>query len=139
MPNTFIPHGSSGRWIVSLIQMLTLLLCLFCLSSCSESEQEQSALDTNTQTITLDLWHAYGTGGDEEIALIEVVKDFEKANPNIKVKVLQVPNETMTNKLFTGIPYGNGPDAFIKAHDIIGDWANNKIIADLTPYHRNYN
>ncbi len=135
MPNTFIPHGGSGRWIFCLIQMLTLLLCLFGLSSCSE----EKALDTNTQTITLNLWHAYGTGGDEEKALLEVVGDFEKANPNIKVEVLQVPNETMTNKLFTGIPYGNGPDAFIKAHDIIGDWANNKIIADLTPYQASFN
>lgn len=110
--------------ITLLIECVFFLVCLFPLAA-------------SAQEITLDLWHAYTQGGNEDIALNSVVKDFEAANPNIKVKVLPVPDESFSNKLFTGIPQGSGPDAFIKAHDIIGNWADNKIIADLTPYMAN--
>ena len=108
-----------GRLISVMARCLLALLCLFPLSAAA-------------QDITLDLWHAYR--GDEATALQNVVNDFEKANPNIKVKVLPVPDESFQNKVFTGVPQGSGPDAFIAAHDVIGNWADNKIIADLTPY-----
>jgi ABC-type sugar transport system permease subunit/maltose-binding protein MalE len=111
--------GGWGSRIASGIFSLVALLCLFPLSA-------------SAQDITLDLWHAYR--GNEASALQDVVLDFEKANPNIHVSVLQVPDETFANKVFTGVPQGSGPDAFITAHDVIGNWADNKIIADLTPY-----
>lgn len=89
-------------------------------------------LSASAEEISLDLWHAYRD--DEASALQEVVNDFEKANPGIRVSLLQVPDETFSNKVFTGVPQGSGPDAFITAHDVIGNWAENKIISDLTPY-----
>ncbi len=108
-----------GRLISVMARCFLALLCLFPLSA-------------SAQDITLDLWHAYR--GDEAAALQSVVNDFEKANPNIKVKVLPVPDESFQNKVFTGVPQGSGPDAFIAAHDVIGNWADNKIIADLSQY-----
>ena len=111
--------GMAGRIARAMAWCVLALLCLFPLSA-------------SAQDISLDLWHAYR--GDEATALQEVVNDFERANPGIKVSVLQVPDETFANKVFTGVPQGSGPDAFITAHDVIGNWADNKIISDLTPY-----
>ena len=108
-----------GRLISIMARCLLALLCLF-------------PLTASAQEITLDLWHAYR--GAEADAIQSVINDFERVNPGIKVKVLPVPSETFQNKVFTGVPQGSGPDAFIAAHDVIGNWADNKIIADLTPY-----
>lgn len=121
MPNQMKTGGTAmpGRIAHAMLWCVLSLLCLFPLSA-------------SAQDIRLDLWHAYR--GDEATALQEVVNDFERANPGIKVSVLQVPDETFANKVFTGVPQGSGPDAFISAHDVIGNWADNKIIADLTPY-----
>ncbi len=112
-------RGQKGRVLNAMIACVFAILCMFPLSA-------------SAQEITLDLWHAYR--GDEAAAIQSVVNDFERANTNIKVKVLPVPSETFSNKVFTGVPQGSGPDAFISAHDVIGNWADNKIIADLTPY-----
>lgn len=119
MNSNFLPKRGAGCMIARLLQCLVALICLFPLTVCA-------------QDIKLDLWHAYR--GDEAQALQNVVNDFEKANPSIKVSVLQVPDESFTNKVFTGVPRGSGPDAFITAHDVIGNWADNKIIADISQY-----
>ena len=118
LKKTFLQQGYR---LASMLFCLVFFMCLFPLS-------------VSAQEITLDLWHAYVSGGDEDKALNAVVRDFEAANPTIKVNILAVPDDNFSNKLFTGIPQGSGPDAFIKAHDVIGNWADNKIIADLTPY-----
>ena len=103
-----------GHYLNLDLRYMLLLLCLFPLSANAQD------------IIKLDLWHAYR--GDEAAALQSVVSDFEKANPQIKVSVLQVPDESFSNKVFTGIPQGSGPDAFITAHDVIGNWADNNIV-----------
>lgn len=87
-------------------------------------------LHANAQEVVLDLWHAYRD--NERAALESVVNDFQAKNPNIKVKVLAVPDESFDNKVFTAVPRGSGPDVFIRAHDPIGNWADNKIVADLS-------
>lgn len=82
------------------------------------------------QTIELTLWHAYR--GEERSALEKVVQAYESVNPGTKVSVLAVPDESFANKVFSATPRGSGPDVFISAHDVIGNWADNKIIADLS-------
>jgi len=82
------------------------------------------------QNIELTLWHAYR--GDERAALETIARAYERENAGIKVTVLAVPDESYSNKIFTAIPRGSGPDVFISAHDPIGNWANNKIIADIS-------
>lgn len=103
--------------VIILMQCLAVLLLMFPLSA-------------TAQEITLDLWHSYQSR--EEAALKSVIRSFEETHEGIKVSVLQVPNESFDNKAFTAIPRGSGPDVFIRAHDIIGNWADNKIIADLS-------
>ena len=89
-------------------------------------------LAAGAQEISLDLWHAYR--GDEAAALQNVVDDFQNSHKNIHVNLVWVPDEVFPNKVFSGVPQGSGPDAFIFAHDVIGNWADAGIIADLAPY-----
>lgn len=128
--NQHHPFGALERRIASWLLCLFSLLCLFALSSCSNEEKKE---ESGEAKIELTLWHAYR--GDEESALQDVASDFNAENKgNIHVSLLQVPSDTFQNKVFTGVPQGSGPDAFITAHDVIGNWADNKIIADLRPY-----
>ena len=89
-------------------------------------------LAAGAQEISLDLWHAYR--GDEAAALQAVVDDFQNSHKNIHVNLVWVPDEVFPNKVFSGVPQGSGPDAFIYPHDVIGKWADAGIIADLAPY-----
>lgn len=117
LKNTFLQQGHR------IAAMLFCFVSLFCMFPLAASAQD----------IELSLWHAYR--GDEAKALQSVADDFNAANAgSVHVTLLQVPDETFANKVFTGVPQGSGPDAFITAHDVIGNWADNKIIADITPY-----
>ena len=114
---TCIKHHPKRTLGLCLLQLVAFFLCLF-------------PLEVSAQDIVLDLWHSYQRR--EESALKSVVRDFEAQNPHIKVSVLQVPEESFNNKAFTAIPRGSGPDVFIRAHDIVGNWVDNKIIANLS-------
>lgn len=114
---TCIKHHPKRTLGLCLLQLVAFFLCLF-------------PLEVSAQDIVLDLWHSYQSR--EESALKSVVRDFEAQNPDIKVSVLQVPEESFNNKAFTAIPRGSGPDVFIRAHDIVGNWVDNKIIANLS-------
>ena len=119
LKQAFLHHGVGHR-IAAMLFCIVSLLCLFPLAA-------------SAQEIELSLWHAYR--GDEAKALQSVADDFNAQNQGkIKVSLLQVPDETFQNKVFTGVPQGSGPDAFIAAHDVIGNWADNKIIANIKPY-----
>ncbi|MBO4349409.1 MAG: extracellular solute-binding protein, partial [Proteobacteria bacterium] len=126
---------SSMRHRIAAVLLLFSFISLFVLPSCSEQKKEEKQVvqeDPNAN-IKLSLWHAYR--GAEAKALQSVANDFNAANKGqIHVTLLEVPDESFANKVFTGVPQGSGPDAFITAHDVIGNWADNKIIADLTPY-----
>ena len=75
------------------------------------------------------LWHSYR--GREEKALEEVVKKIEEAMPDIRIRILAVPYEVYADKIKNSIPRGHGPDLFIYAHELIGNWARSGI---LYPY-----
>ena len=67
---------------------------------------------------TVVLWHAYR--GDEEKALLAVVRTFEASHPGVTVDVLAVPYEAYAAKLQAAVPRAHGPDLFIEAHQGIG-------------------
>lgn len=63
------------------------------------------------------VWHAYQRGGQEEVALAEVARAFERENRGIRVVLAAQPYNAYASKLESAIPTGNGPDLFIDAHD----------------------
>jgi arabinogalactan oligomer/maltooligosaccharide transport system permease protein len=83
------------------------------------------ALPARAETITL--WHAYR--GDEERALVLVAEGYERAHPGITVELLAIPSEAYAAKLEAAIPRAHGPDLFIQAHQWIGAYLAEQLIA----------
>jgi arabinogalactan oligomer/maltooligosaccharide transport system permease protein len=72
------------------------------------------------------LWHAYR--GDEEKALAEVVARWA-AKTGKRVELLAVPFDAYTAKLGAAVPHAHGPDVFIEAHERLGIYRKDHIVA----------
>ncbi len=75
------------------------------------------------------LWHAYS--GAEKSAIEEAVQAFNRQEPNIAAEAIAVPYGSMADKLQAAIPRGHGPDAFIFAHDVVGQWSRQGLLKPL--------
>ncbi len=75
------------------------------------------------------VWHAYS--GAEQAALETVVADYNRRQPEVAVEAVAVPYSNFADKLQAAIPRGHGPDAFIFAHDPIGQWVGLGLLARL--------
>ena len=73
------------------------------------------------------LWHAYR--GDEEKALTELGARYEKAHAGTTVELLAVPFDAYTAKLAAAIPHAHGPDLFIEAHERLGIYDKEGLLA----------
>jgi len=82
----------------------------------------------------LVVWHAY-TGGEEQ-ALEQVVQTWNQAqrsagdDPSL-VEAVSIPYGSMADKLQAAIPRGHGPDVFIFAHDLVGQWVAQGLVRKL--------
>ena len=73
----------------------------------------------------LKLWHAYR--GDEEKALLEIVKGFTEE----KVEVLALPADALDSKLASASLVGEGPDVLIAEHHHLGEYRARGIVAPI--------
>ncbi len=74
------------------------------------------------------LWHAYR--GDEEKALKAVVETYEREH-GVRVEMLAVPYEAYSAKLGAAVPHAHGPDVFIDAHERMGSYRKDQLIAEV--------
>lgn len=118
-----------------------LLIAAFVLSACGpKATPTEAPVVTEAPTtvpptaapVEVTLWHAYGTGSAEEIALAKVLAQAATDMPDIKINVLQVPFNDIFNKYRTDVAAGGGPDLFVAPNDSLGDDARNGLIADIT-------
>ncbi len=100
----------SAPWALAVAIALALAL----LPGCSE------------QRPTLLVWHSYR--GDSESALIALAREYE-ASRGVRVELLGVPFEAFSAKLEAAVPRGHGPDVFIDAHERLGSYLKNSIVA----------
>jgi arabinogalactan oligomer/maltooligosaccharide transport system permease protein len=75
------------------------------------------------------VWHSYR--GGEARALEHLAESFNASQTLYAVTLLSVPYDAFANKLTSAIPRGNGPDAFVFAHERIGDWARSGLISPI--------
>jgi arabinogalactan oligomer/maltooligosaccharide transport system permease protein len=75
------------------------------------------------------LWHSYR--GDEERALEQVARTYEREHPGVSIDVLAVPFEAYAAKLEAAIPRAHGPDVFIQAHQWIGPYLDEHLVAPV--------
>lgn len=87
--------------IISLL--LSVVLALSLLTGCYSSDTI-----SGDEKIVLDYWTLFG-GGDAEF-MEEIVSDFNKSHPNIKVNYIQFAFDEYYTKLVTGISAGRAPD-----------------------------
>jgi multiple sugar transport system substrate-binding protein len=106
-----------------------------CSSSGSASSSSGSKASGNATKGSITWWASPITtsGTDPRTVLID---DFEKAYPNIKVKLISAPNDTDTNRatLTTQISGGGGPDVYMG--DVIwpAQFGAHQLAAPLSKY-----
>jgi arabinogalactan oligomer/maltooligosaccharide transport system permease protein len=71
------------------------------------------------------VWHSYR--GDEQRAL----EAFAATPHAVEVELLAVPSDAFAAKLSAAIPLGEGPDLFIDAHERLGDYARQGLVAEV--------
>ncbi len=96
---------------------LLVLLSVLLLAACAEPVDDRPSVT---------LWHSYR--GAERDALDEVIDRFAEARPDVRVEVLAVPSKAYKSRLQSAIPRGNGPDLFIDAHELTGEWSSSKLL-----------
>ena len=85
-----------------------LVLGSLALSACSGSSGSSS-----DGKVTMTLWHNAATGPGQ-VFWKETVADFEKANPDVAIKIQAVQNEDLDGKLQTALNSGDAPDIFLQ-------------------------
>ncbi len=89
----------------------------------------QAAPTTVTAVTTVTLWHSYR--GNEERALLEVIAGYERAHPGRHVELLALPFEAFSAKLSSAVPLGHGPDLFVEAHERLGSYLRDGVLAPI--------
>ncbi len=110
--------GTLGTLVLALV--FGGLLVAYAVLSSAETRRRQGALV---------LWHAYV--GEEARVLEALVRAYNAAHPQARVRLLQVSFDNLPQKLTNAIPRDNGPDLFIFAHDRLGDWAGKGLLEPL--------
>ncbi len=75
------------------------------------------------------LWHAYR--GDEEVALKELAGTYQSQHAGVTIELLAIPHEAFSTKLGAAIPHAHGPDLFIDAHERLGFYRKDGLVAPI--------
>jgi raffinose/stachyose/melibiose transport system substrate-binding protein len=99
------------------LPLLIFMMCLLLLSACSgeeagtnSSEDQGTKSNTSGDEVVLDFWH-FDPGERMEIYQ-EAVDRFTAKHPNVKVNVLQVPNDEYKQRVVVAMSGGKAPDVF---------------------------
>ncbi len=74
------------------------------------------------EPVEVVLWHSYRER--EKAALEQVVEAFNRDHQDLRVRLLNVPYDAFVDKVTIATPRGQGPDLFIFAHNLIGEWVD---------------
>jgi maltose-binding protein MalE len=112
------PH----RWIATLFVFLWTLGWL----SAPKSAVAAPPAEPGLGRPVVSLWHAYR--GDEEAALHRALDAYART-AEARVEVLAIPFEAYSAKLSAAVPRGHGPDIFIEAHERLGTYLRDGLVA----------
>jgi raffinose/stachyose/melibiose transport system substrate-binding protein len=82
------------------------------LSACGGGDSADSGSGSAGGPVQMTMWHN-STTGDGKAFWAKTVADFQKANPNVTIKVQAIQNEDMDGKLQTALNSGAPPDIFM--------------------------
>jgi len=108
-------------------------LAALALSGCSGSSSADNA-SSSGKPVTLTFWGTYGNGGNstQTDALNKtIIPAFEKANPGIKIKYVDMPYDSLLQKLTTSAAAGELPDLVRSDIGWVPKFAALKVYAQL--------
>jgi len=76
------------------------------------------------------LWHAYRAG--EADAFAKVVDQYNASQNKIHIRAQAVPYDPFVDKVTITVPRGQGPDLFIFAHNMIGNWVEQGVLEPIS-------
>ena len=85
------------------VLMGLLVIASMALSACGGAAATEAPAAATSE---VTLWHAYGTGSAEEVALTSLLEKAKTDLPNITINALQVPFNDIFNKYRTDVAAG---------------------------------
>jgi multiple sugar transport system substrate-binding protein len=108
----------------------SLMLVMAALTGCSSSNKDSSeSAGGSDKQVTLNVWGM----GEEAKSLPKIAEDFEKENPNIKIKVQALPWDTAHDKLLTAVASKQGPDVLQLGTTWVPEFGSAKALMDIAP------
>jgi multiple sugar transport system substrate-binding protein len=97
-----------------LVISVTAALCAtLAAGACSSSTKTASGTSKSAAPVTLTFWGTYGNGGNKaqtDVLSKTIIPAFEKLHPNITINYVDVPYDSLLQKLTTGAAGGQLPD-----------------------------
>ncbi len=110
------------NWVISL------MLVVGVVGGCGGQEEEKGGSRT-----TITFWQPWGA--DLKEALVEIVGEFERAHPDIKIEMSYAANNLTSNqKLFLAIAGGCAPDVTLVDGQQLAEWAARGALTDITEF-----
>ncbi len=95
------------------------------------------SMDLPSEPVNIRLWHSYR--GKEKEAIGALCEDFNARFAPLHVEPQEVPFHALRDKITVTVPRGTGPDLFVFAHNVIGDWVEKgEILVPLGSYVKKY-
>jgi raffinose/stachyose/melibiose transport system substrate-binding protein len=110
----------------------TMMVVLVALAGAAAVGGSLAATSAKSGNVSLTLWHNYGTGGNAG-ATVNLVKAFEKAHPNIQIKVVSQPSANYFALLQASSISRTGPDLAVQWTGLF-DLKYEKFLLNLKPY-----
>ncbi|MEI6045969.1 MAG: sugar ABC transporter substrate-binding protein [Chloroflexota bacterium] len=101
-------------------------------SATTATASATTAAATGGQPVTIRI--ATGDSGDGLAPYNKIKDEFEKANPDIKIKIEPVTDSDYYGSLLTQVASGKGPDLILVGDDAVAQFVKKGAFEDLTPY-----
>ncbi len=116
------------------IKLLTVAsIAAIAMTGCSSSKK--SSTDASAaKPVTLTFWGTYGNGGNKaqtDVLSQSIIPAFEKANPTIKINYVDIPYDSLLQKLTTSAAGGELPDLVRSDIGWVPKFAALKVFAQL--------
>jgi len=124
---------SMARRNITRLLSAAVVAALALTAGCSSSKKSSSS-DSAAKQVTLTFWGTYGNGGNKtqtDALSQSIIPAFEKANPNIKIKYVDIPYDALLQKLTTSAAGGELPDLVRSDIGWVPKFAALKVFAPL--------
>lgn len=112
----------------------TLLAMSVTLAACGGSNNADNGTGSNTKVETKKLSFMFRGGPDEQKAYEAAVKQYEAANPGVKVQIIVTTADQYATKLKAAITGKRVPDVFYYDPGDLRAYANSGVLLDMTKY-----